>query len=215
MHHAFLYISLAALHNFDVSNFTLILWTTWTLASRRFSFSFSKLTNRPLEFNSRKVRKQLKKWTRWNKSDEVWNNANAHFKWSFLSRRRRCCFSSILESLSTMATARKISLKKWSRAQWFKLCHSYSISISSSTQFCRWILEDCIKQSSGKEKRKSLSCVRVLHKTWNWVFSRHSSAVTSRKCTEKRDASAELLFCGQSKPIQCFFLPFLLTSPSL
>ena len=124
-------------------------------------------------------------------------------------------FSSILESLSTIATARKISLKTWSRAQWFKLCHSYSISISSSTQFCRWILEDCIKQSSGKEKRKSLSCARVLHKTWNWVFSRHSSAVTSRKCTEKRDASAELLFCGQSKPIQCFFLPFLLTSPSL
>ena len=43
------------------------------------------------------------------------------------------------------------------------------------------------------------------------AFSRRSRAVTVKKCTKKRDARAELLFC-QSKPIA--FLPFSLTSPS-
>ena len=84
---------------------------------------------------------------------------------------------------------------------------------------------------SGKEKRKSLSCVHVLHVVV--VQWRHRSvqksvmhsqnccfanlilllchAVTAMKCTKERDAPAELLFC-QSNPIA--FLPFLLTSPS-
>ena len=40
-----------------------------------------------------------------------------------------------------------------------------------------------------------LSCVHVLHKTWNKLSSRRSRAVTAKKCTKKRDARAELLFC--------------------
>ena len=40
-----------------------------------------------------------------------------------------------------------------------------------------------------------LSCVHVLHKTWNKLSSRRSRAVTAKKCTKKRDGHAELLFC--------------------
>ena len=42
------------------------------------------------------------------------------------------------------------------------------------------------------------------------AFSHYSRAVMAKKCTKKRDAHAELLFCG-SKPIA--FLPFSLMSP--
>ena len=55
------------------------------------------------------------------------------------------------------------------------------------------------------------SCVHVLNKTRNMVFSRRSRAVTVEKFTKKRDARAKLLFC-QFQPI--VFLPFSLTSPS-
>ena len=44
-------------------------------------------------------------------------------------------------------------------------------------------------------------------------FLCRSHAVMAKKCTKMHDTSAELLFY-QSKPI-VFFLPFLLTSPSL
>ena len=42
------------------------------------------------------------------------------------------------------------------------------------------------------------------------AFSLYSRAVMAKKCTKKRDAHAELLFC-RSKPIA--FLPFSLMSP--
>ena len=47
------------------------------------------------------------------------------------------------------------------------------------------------------KKRKKLlsSLVYVLHKTWNWAFSSRSRVVTAKKCTKKRDARANLLFC--------------------
>ena len=91
---------------------------------------------------------------------------------------------------------------------------------------------------SGKEKRKSLSCIsstkrdirhfHVVVVQWrqrnvqkgvmhpqNCCFANlillPCHAVTAMKCTKERDAPAELLFC-QSNPIA--FLPFLLTSPS-
>ena len=52
-----------------------------------------------------------------------------------------------------------------------------------------------LHQSSGKQKRKLLSFVPVLDKTWNWAVSRCSRATTAKKCTKKRDARAKLLFC--------------------
>ena len=58
---------------------------------------------------------------------------------------------------------------------------------------------------------KSLSCVHVLHKTWNLTFLRRCHAVTAKNRTKKRDARAKLLFC-QTKSIA--FLPFPLKSPS-
>ena len=45
-----------------------------------------------------------------------------------------------------------------------------------------------------KRKRKSLSCVHVLQKTWNLAFLHRCRAVTAKKCTKKRDARAKLLF---------------------
>ena len=47
-----------------------------------------------------------------------------------------------------------------------------------------------------RKRQKILpSLVYVLHKTWNWAFSRRSRAVTVKKCRKKRDARTELLFC--------------------
>ena len=56
---------------------------------------------------------------------------------------------------------------------------------------------------SKLRNRKSSSCVHVLHETWNKAFSRHTRAVTAKKCSKKREARAEL-FC-QSKPTVFLF----------
>ena len=55
-----------------------------------------------------------------------------------------------------------------------------------------------------KRKRKSLPCVHVLHKKFNYAFSRRSHTVTTKKCIKKRDTRAKLVFC-QSKPIAQFY----------
>ena len=62
-----------------------------------------------------------------------------------------------------------------------------------------------------KKKKHSSLLVYVLRKAWNQAFSRRSRAVTAKKCTKKRDARAELLFC-LTNPL--LFLPFSLPSPS-
>ena len=56
---------------------------------------------------------------------------------------------------------------------------------------------------SKLRNRKSSSCVHVHHETWNKAFSRHTRAVTAKKCSKKREARAEL-FC-QSKPTVFLF----------
>ena len=48
-----------------------------------------------LKFNSRKNCQHLTNWTSWNKRDKVWSSATSLFNWRFLSRRRRCCLSSL------------------------------------------------------------------------------------------------------------------------
>ena len=45
-----------------------------------------------------------------------------------------------------------------------------------------------------KRKKNSSLIVHVLTKKRNWAFSRRSRAVTAKKCTQKRDAPAKLLF---------------------
>ena len=98
----------------------------------------------------------------------------------------------------------------------FKLCSSYSISFNTSNVgniIGSWILLKGLYQRSGKEKRKLLSCVPVLDKTWIRHFHTSSLATTANKCTKKRDARAKLLFC-QSKPVAFLSFSFSLPSPS-
>ena len=66
-------------------------------------------------------------------------------------------------------------------------------------QFFLKLNSERLYRSSGKENKVVVFC------------SRRSRAVTAKKCTKKRDARAELLFC-QSKAIA--FLPFSLLLPS-
>ena len=82
-HHAFFYISISRFVE-DVNT------------RQRLAFSFSELCYSCLEFNSRKKNCQhLTNWMSWNKRDKVWSSANSYFNRLFLSRRRRCCFSSL------------------------------------------------------------------------------------------------------------------------
>ena len=69
----------------------------------------------------------------------------------------------------------------------FKLCSSYSISFNTSNVgniIGSWILLKGLYQRSGKEKRKLLSCVPVLDKTWIRHFHTSSLATTANKCTK-------------------------------
>ena len=62
-----------------------------------------------------------------------------------------------------------------------------------------------------KKEEENLSCIHVLHKTWNQEVSHRSRATVATKWTKKRDARAKLLFCC-SKPKA--FLQFSLLLPS-
>ena len=46
-----------------------------------------------------------------------------------------------------------------------------------------------------RKRKKILPSLVYVHKTWNYAFARRSRAVTAKKCTKKRDARAEVLFC--------------------
>ena len=69
--------------------------------------------------------------------------------------------------------------------------------------FWSWILKDCIKIQ--EKKRKLLSCVPVLHKTWIQAFSRCSRATTAKKCTKKAWCTCKVVVL-LIKPVA--FLPF-------
>ena len=63
-----------------------------------------------------------------------------------------------------------------------------------------------------RRKKISSSLVYVLHKTWVLAFSRRSRAVTpAKKCTKKRGARANLMFCLINLLL---FLTFSLPWPS-
>ena len=114
--------------------------------------------------------------TRWKKRHKVWSRATSPFKWRFRSRRRRrrCCLS---------------SFKKWRRAD------SNLIALIKFVKCWQFFLESNSKRlyrSSGKEKESSL--------VFTSSTKRRSRVVMAKKCTKKRDARAELLFC-QSEPI--------------
>ena len=95
VHHAFLYISLPSLHDYDVkiSNFTFCQGREHKITT---FFFFSELWYRLLEFNSREKCQHLMNWTRRNEREKVWSGATSPFKWRFRSCRRRCCLSSLI-----------------------------------------------------------------------------------------------------------------------
>ena len=99
VHHAFLYISLPSLHDYDVKlpNFTYCGGREHKTVT---FFFFPELRYCPLEFNSRKNCQHLTNWTRWNKRDKVWSSATSLCKWRFRGRRCRCCLSFLSVSLS-------------------------------------------------------------------------------------------------------------------
>ena len=94
----------------------------------------------------------------------------------------------------------------------FKLYRAYSVSFTSSNVgkcFWSWILKDCIKVQ--EKKRKLLSCVPVVDKTWIQALSRCSRATTAKKCTKKAWCRCKVVVL-LIKPIA--FLPFSLPSAS-
>ena len=96
----------------------------------------------------------------------------------------------------------------------FKLYRAYSISIISSNVGNFFLEFNCkrLSQCSGKEKESRCPVFTSLKKREIASFTSQScSDGKLKKCTKKRAARAQLLFC-QSKPIA--FLTFLLTSPS-
>ena len=78
----------------------------------------------------------------------------------------------------------------------FKLYRAYSILFTSSNVgkcFWSWILKDCIKVQ--EKKRKLLSCVPLLDKTWIQAFSRCSRETTAKKCTKKGWCTCKVVIC--------------------
>ena len=76
MHHAFLYISLPSLHDYDVKMPNCKFY--FINKRRRISFSLSKLECGPQEINSREIRLHLPFSANWNKPDKDWK------KWEFI-----------------------------------------------------------------------------------------------------------------------------------
>ena len=97
MHHAFLYISLLPLHDYDVKmpNFTFY-YIEDVNTRQQFPFSSPELQYRPLKFNSRKMLHYLLNWMTWNKWRKVWRRANSLLKWRFCSGCCCCCLSFLL-----------------------------------------------------------------------------------------------------------------------
>ena len=93
--HAFLYISLPSLHNYNVK-VPKFMFCRGRNTRQQLSFPFPKLWHSLLEFNSRKICQHLMNWTSWNKCDKVWSTVNSLFKWRFHSRPCHCCLSSLI-----------------------------------------------------------------------------------------------------------------------
>ena len=116
-----------------------------------------------------------------------------------------------LGSPTTMATATETSLKSG-----FELLQTLSrlfhlVRFAIWQFFCwRWIPKDCMEVQERRKKVAFLRSHPPKNVKFGW-FSRRSRAVTTNKCTKKRDARGKLLFC---LCIPISFLPFSLTSPS-
>ena len=90
MHHAFLYISLPSVHDYDVklSNFTFF----GGREHKTTSFFFFSWTL--MQYFRIQLQKNLPTFDEMN--DKVWSSETSLFKWRIRGRRRRCCLSSLL-----------------------------------------------------------------------------------------------------------------------
>ena len=89
------------------------------------------------------------------------------------------------------------NFKQWRRRRWrkclfkseFMLFQNLSV-LFHGVQFVKcWQIflqlnSKGLYLSLKKELEKSLSCVNVLQKTWNWAFWRRGRATTANKCTK-------------------------------
>ena len=112
-----------------------------------------------------------------------------------LRKRRDVILVDVLGREPEGESCNNVTLKVHSRC--FKLYLAFSISFRSSKDLSRF----------RKRKRKSLYCVFTLQKR---ALLCRSRAVTTKKCTKKRDARAKLflnflLFCGHSEGFQIWY----------
>ena len=93
MHHAFLYISLPSLHDYDVKtlNFTFCGGRERKTTTLYF-VSYTSIQSFRIQLH--KKLQHLTNWLRWNKRDKDWGSAYSLFKLRFRCRRRRRCLSS-------------------------------------------------------------------------------------------------------------------------
>ena len=86
------------------------------------------------------------------------------------------------------------SFKKWIR-DYSDLCHSQLTLSNVDELFCRVEFLRTISNSSSEREKVLSALLYVLHKAWTLGTLRRGRAVTARKCTNKRNAHAEMLFC--------------------
>ena len=110
-----------------------------------------------------------------------------------------CINHALVLNVREFKMPRQLTATKTSHEKWI---HIFSVSIviiptrlpcqMQANSFWSWI---SINHMEFIKRKKILSLlVYVLHKTWNYAFSRGNRAVGVKKCTKKRDARAKLLF---------------------
>ena len=101
---------------------------------------------------------------------------------------------------ATTATALKTLLVEWIRA-----LSNLITFFSNALKLWKYVGEFPRTASKLKSWNKNLSlCDYLLSKTSNQQISRGSRAVTTKKCTRKCNARAELLFCSLHKLLSNF-----------
>ena len=154
MHHAFLYISLPSLHDYDVK-MPIFTFLGEVNTGQWLSFSFPELWYSLLEFNSRRNCQQLANWTQDNKHDKVWSSATSLFKWRFRSRRCRCYL--FISSLSTKWPGNTVPLSPTLSLTHFKPLKSQEISTSIfSKQYQYTIERNCYENGQNDHQREKV-----------------------------------------------------------
>ena len=92
MNHAFWYISLSSLPDYDVKLLNFTFCGACEHTTMTFFFLFLNFNTVFKNSSPQKNCQHLTNWTKWNKRDKVWSSATSLFKGRFRSCRRRCCY---------------------------------------------------------------------------------------------------------------------------